>query len=215
MTRRPNKQQCQVYRFYDKRGRLLYIGMSINAVRRMEEHRATKAWWLDVADVKVDMYPDRASAERAEREAIQRERPRWNVIHGTGRRKPLPVVKPKRVLHVDNVARLQRLDPSVITTLDDLATSYAAFIAEFGETSCRSEFWESFGRGAGYAPKLGTWTDTIDRLAGKNRYTSDLDKSMEDRAWLGSKAYWTVIRIVGETTEHCSGTCCQPMWTVS
>lgn len=70
-----------LYRFYDIDGRLLYVGISLNAAMRAAQHRAEKSWWPDVARMDVERHSDRATALEAERQAIVDERPRHNVVH--------------------------------------------------------------------------------------------------------------------------------------
>jgi hypothetical protein len=70
-----------LYRFFDASGALLYVGITCDLPERVRRHRGEKAWWLDVANITVQHYADRQSVEEAEREAIERERPRWNVVY--------------------------------------------------------------------------------------------------------------------------------------
>jgi predicted GIY-YIG superfamily endonuclease len=70
-----------LYRFFDAKGSLLYVGISLNPGARWKQHRADKPWWTEVANVTVEHHPDRQSVMDAEREAIKRERPRYNRLH--------------------------------------------------------------------------------------------------------------------------------------
>ncbi len=78
-------QPHALYRFYDAAGSLLYIGLTVDPGTRWKTHRREKPWWLDVANISIEHFPDRASVERAERVAIQTERPRYNSTHNTNR----------------------------------------------------------------------------------------------------------------------------------
>lgn len=69
-----------VYRLFDARGALLYIGMSQWPHWRMEQHR-DKVWWDDVADWTVEEFPNRRRAATAERAAIRAEHPVYNGQH--------------------------------------------------------------------------------------------------------------------------------------
>ena len=69
--------QC-VYRMYDSSDRLLYVGVTGNYKRRMAAHRKTQPWWPSVDRVEQIEYPDRATAEEAERQAIRHEEPAYN-----------------------------------------------------------------------------------------------------------------------------------------
>ncbi|MFI5831065.1 helix-turn-helix domain-containing protein [Streptomyces sp. NPDC051578] len=68
----------ELYRLFAEDGRLLYIGISHSARFRLMQH-VRKPWWPDVARKEMERHPNRATALRAERVAIQKERPIWNV----------------------------------------------------------------------------------------------------------------------------------------
>lgn len=68
-----------VYRPYDISGGLLYVGISKDFGRRWRQHASTKQWWSEARRMTVEWYEDEAEALRAEVEAIECERPRYNV----------------------------------------------------------------------------------------------------------------------------------------
>lgn len=70
-----------VYRTYDARGRLLYVGFSNNVAQRMENHRSM-SWWFSIAQqVVIEPHDDIASARSAEAAAIRTEAPVGNTSH--------------------------------------------------------------------------------------------------------------------------------------
>lgn len=69
-----------VYRIYDVDGRLLYVGSTRDIRERIRSHLSTKRWWWEVADIRVDVYPNRSLGEDAEQRAIAEENPRENVV---------------------------------------------------------------------------------------------------------------------------------------
>ncbi|WP_405671422.1 GIY-YIG nuclease family protein [Streptomyces sp. NBC_01530] len=73
-------ERTALYRCYDADEELLYVGVSKDPEARWEQHR-DKPWWRDVSMRVVEWFDDRASAERAERKAIQTKGPRYNVHH--------------------------------------------------------------------------------------------------------------------------------------
>jgi len=75
------ERETDLYRFYDAGGRLLYVGISLSALKRAAEHRGDKDWWSDVARMDVTHYPTRTEAAAAERSAIIAEGPLHNVVH--------------------------------------------------------------------------------------------------------------------------------------
>jgi len=77
-----------LYRYFDRLGRLLYIGRTHQRPgKRAEQHAADKWWWPQVASREVTWYPSHAALVAAEREAIIRERPLHNKVHNGGGRR--------------------------------------------------------------------------------------------------------------------------------
>ncbi|AEK07809.1 endonuclease [Mycobacterium phage Yoshi] len=68
-----------VYRIYDGDDRLIYVGETGDLFGRLAFHKVN-SWWGSQADhAKASVYPDRAHARSAERDAIRSEQPRWNI----------------------------------------------------------------------------------------------------------------------------------------
>jgi hypothetical protein len=73
-----HSKTTSLYRHYDKQGRLLYVGVSLDAFSRFLQHgRAT----AEVARMDVETFQTRRDALRAERKAIESENPLHNVQH--------------------------------------------------------------------------------------------------------------------------------------
>lgn len=68
-----------LYRHFDAAGRLLYVGISLSAIARLGEHKAAAHWFWHIARIEVTAYATRASAMKAERLTIQREKPLHNI----------------------------------------------------------------------------------------------------------------------------------------
>lgn len=85
MSARPHA----LYRFFDATGVLLYIGITSDIPARLKQHGSDKPWWLDVARIAIDPFPDRQSVLAAEKRAIQTEAPLWNVQHQPRERHPV------------------------------------------------------------------------------------------------------------------------------
>lgn len=75
-----------VYRFFDKKDELLYVGCSINPFSRFESHRDKRRDM--VRYVEIEWFETQTLAEAAEAVAIRREKPLWNKV------------KPKRALRI-------------------------------------------------------------------------------------------------------------------
>jgi predicted GIY-YIG superfamily endonuclease len=73
-----------LYRFYDSKGKLLYVGITNNFDRRLQQHLADKWWAPQIARTQKVLYPSRTAAQNAELRAIRSERPRHNVAHNQG-----------------------------------------------------------------------------------------------------------------------------------
>lgn len=78
-SRRSTDCTTSVYRYYDRSGVLIYVGITSRGILRNVEHNTTKRWWNYVHRQEVDHYPDRRSAQGAERELIRRFRPPFNI----------------------------------------------------------------------------------------------------------------------------------------
>jgi hypothetical protein len=70
----------QLYRYYDGRGKLLYVGISLSAALRLGQHRKKSGWYRKVARMEIENHPTRDVALRAEALAIAAESPRHNTI---------------------------------------------------------------------------------------------------------------------------------------
>lgn len=73
-----------LYRLYDKSGVLLYVGVAQSLLTRMNQHRLNARWFRDVVRVDVQHFDHRGDALAAETEAIETEKPKYNVVD-TGR----------------------------------------------------------------------------------------------------------------------------------
>jgi hypothetical protein len=77
--------KCAVYELYDGQDRLLYVGMSVNPVKRWEEHELNSEWSFGVAFSKVDWF---ASTEEARREEAYRIRHLHPIFNKWGNNLP-------------------------------------------------------------------------------------------------------------------------------
>ncbi len=68
-----------LYRHFDKDGTLLYVGVSINALNRLAQHKEASHWFIEITSVKIEQFQSREEVLRAEREAITNENPLHNL----------------------------------------------------------------------------------------------------------------------------------------
>lgn len=80
---KPKPRPCFLYRYFDEFDELLYVGISFDPVQRSRAHQRHAAWAGFAHRADVEEFPDEAAAREAERDAIQAERPVFNVVHST------------------------------------------------------------------------------------------------------------------------------------
>jgi hypothetical protein len=72
-----------LYRMFDVDKNLLYVGISNSAGSRWSNHANDKPWWPEVGSVEVEHFANRETVEHAERQAIDLEKPKYNIAHRT------------------------------------------------------------------------------------------------------------------------------------
>lgn len=77
-----------LYRFYDSRRELLYVGFTVEPWRRWREHVRTARWYPLAKHWTVTWYDSEPEALAAELRAIKGETPRFNIA---GAPEPVPV----------------------------------------------------------------------------------------------------------------------------
>lgn len=77
----------KLYRYFNSRGRLLYVGISMNPKNRNSYHRCYADWFVDAVrfEVSPQEYDTKQEARAAEDDAIEDEKPKHNII-GKGHR---------------------------------------------------------------------------------------------------------------------------------
>jgi len=97
---------CKLYRHFNARGELLYVGISLDAIARSAAHARSARWWDEVAQIRIASYPSQEAAAEAEWVAICVESPRYNLrrrrqavstMRGTRRRAPTALTGPVEV----------------------------------------------------------------------------------------------------------------------
>ena len=68
-----------LYRHFDERENLLYVGVSLSTIQRLAQHRYHSHWFNSISKVTIEQFPSREEALEAERTAIQKEEPLHNV----------------------------------------------------------------------------------------------------------------------------------------
>lgn len=70
-----------LYRYFDRHGALIYVGITRRGIARNVEHNNSKEWWHYVARQEVEHFDTRAAALRAETDAIRTHQPPFNAQH--------------------------------------------------------------------------------------------------------------------------------------
>lgn len=88
-----------VYKHFDKKGTLLYVGIADDVQKRTAQHLKRSPWAASIASTTSKPYGTRIKAAIAELQAIDREKPLYNVIPGRERRRKIehPVMMTTRV----------------------------------------------------------------------------------------------------------------------
>lgn len=73
-----HKKKTALYRHYNDQGELLYVGISLNPIRRVQQHE-NSAWWDEITRIEIERYENRRLALEAETAAIASEKPVHNV----------------------------------------------------------------------------------------------------------------------------------------
>jgi predicted GIY-YIG superfamily endonuclease len=126
----PNRATV-VYRFFDRTGRLLYVGITYDPAERWKHHAAKTRWWRDAADNTLEWYGTRAEAERAEQVAIRYEKPLYNKA-GSANAYQGPTTKrgmrlPRRVHVADDIwADFEKLCAEEGVTPEEAITAHIA-----------------------------------------------------------------------------------------
>lgn len=69
-----------LYRLWNQSHVLLYVGVTDNLERRLEQHAAEKDWYPEVASVSTEELPTMRLALESEARAIFWEQPRFNIL---------------------------------------------------------------------------------------------------------------------------------------
>lgn len=81
-SRKPRTNKATwLYRYFDADGVALYIGITGDLERRLDDHARSSSWLDFAVETKLERYAKRKDAEEAEVKAIRAERPLFNLAH--------------------------------------------------------------------------------------------------------------------------------------
>lgn len=73
------KRLTKLYRHYDGKANLLYVGISLYPIARLQVHNGDAHWASQIAIVLIETFLTRSEAEAAEQHAIRTENPLHNI----------------------------------------------------------------------------------------------------------------------------------------
>jgi hypothetical protein len=76
---KPPKEKTSLYRHFDVKGNLLYVGISRSILNRTSTHEKGARWWDHIRSMKIEHYSTRELALEAEARAIVDENPEYNL----------------------------------------------------------------------------------------------------------------------------------------
>lgn len=89
-----------LYRHFDATGRLLYVGIAMNALARQVQHVNGSHWADMIATITIERFPTRGAAVDAEERAIAVERPLYNLASRPAELEP----------EIDEAAEMKKLE---------------------------------------------------------------------------------------------------------
>jgi predicted GIY-YIG superfamily endonuclease len=72
-------EQTYLYEAYDAFGNLLYVGITNDLKRRLNEHRRSAKWWTQQTEVRHTYYASRDEAKEQESRVIAERSPGFNI----------------------------------------------------------------------------------------------------------------------------------------
>lgn len=75
------EKETLLYKMFNSDGEIIYIGITCCYEVRMREHRNSKFWWDEVDSITTRKYSNRIKALEAEKRAIKKYNPVYNIIH--------------------------------------------------------------------------------------------------------------------------------------
>jgi GIY-YIG catalytic domain len=120
----PRSGPAALYRFFDIRGTLLWVGATQNFGRRWANHASTQEWWHRVTLFTVMIYPSWDEARRYEDIALATERPFYNSPLPGTQAAALHATELIRMLGGDQPPRGNRMLTAILADLHRALTEF-------------------------------------------------------------------------------------------
>lgn len=95
--------ETTLYRYFDTDGRLLYVGISGNNLKRQSQHKKNSEWFSQAATAKFEHFSNRQAALAAEKQAIQTEKPIYNLQYAKTHYQKINISEALSKLHLLSV----------------------------------------------------------------------------------------------------------------
>lgn len=99
--------KTDLYRHFSRTGKLLYVGISYSAFVRLSQHSDNSHWFDKIKIVKIQKFNSREEALIAEKIAIEKEKPLYNIMFS----KNPPVFIPKINKVKTHIERKEKIRP--------------------------------------------------------------------------------------------------------
>ena len=98
-----------LYRHYDKNGKLLYVGISFSFLKRLHEHKKHSVWFANIASTTREIFATRQEAIEAEQKEIKNEKPVYNKQWNSCDKTPSEVIqKPEIDIKSNNETKTEK-----------------------------------------------------------------------------------------------------------
>tara|TARA_Y100000361_G_scaffold142463_1_gene148525 strand:- start:284 stop:784 length:501 start_codon:yes stop_codon:yes gene_type:complete len=103
-------RQTTLYRHFDINKKLLYVGISSRPWTRLKEHKISP-WYDKIHNITLQQYENREKAIKAEREAVIKENPLFNVqrfkTYKEQKRKEKEIIDNSKLKFISNVVHFK------------------------------------------------------------------------------------------------------------
>jgi predicted GIY-YIG superfamily endonuclease len=162
-----------LYRHFDAEGSLLYVGISLSWPARTKAHAHGSRWFDMVAKVEIERFDTREAALDAEREAIKREKPKFNIIHNRDTKAPA-VKRPIRNREFDPVFNVVTGSDAIVGPVLNYRDDMLSFMIAHGEAGKPGELSEVvLGEWLQDIPEWAWAADTVMTIRSANHITLD------------------------------------------
>ena len=126
-----------LYRHWDEKDNLLYVGISLSAINRLGQHKDNSKWFEKIKKVTIENFQTRQEVVEAEKKAIWDEKPLHNIINKYNPQKLRRLVT-EGIENSTNHLINRIVNISVIYTIRDIAKA-------LGTSSKKVEKWMDEG----------------------------------------------------------------------